>query len=270
MKKFAPVADRLSARSRIATLLFVLLVAAYVATFVSTGQMSIDDALGPAVRNSLPTVLLGLLADTLLRPYWPWVKGWRWLLLLPAAILFACLWYGATIVLIAAREGGWFSGGFTVEPFVSQVYEWFVFQGVTYFGMVAALSYAGHAHRRMVAALERDPVDLPASRAPILVRVDGEMRGVEPDDILLVSGAGDYVELVTRTETLLTGGTLAEYERRLPEEAFVRLHRSHLVRLGAIARAEPAGNGRTSVHLVNGTHLVSSRAGSARLRERSF
>ncbi|WP_343343287.1 LytTR family DNA-binding domain-containing protein [Sphingomicrobium sp. XHP0239] len=243
---------------------------AYVIAFAATGQYEAGRTIEAAFRNSLPAVLLGMLADIVLRPLWNGGRAWRLILLVPGALLYTFGWYAAVVVFIAAREGGWFAGGFTVEPFTQPVNSWFLFQGISYFAVAAALSYAGHLHRMLVTALAERGATPSAGNAPILVRVDGDLRAFDPSDILIASGAGDYVELVTRNERLLTGGSLGEYERRLPEQEFVRLHRSHLVALAAIARAEPAGNGRTTVHLVNGDSIISSRAGSARLRERSF
>jgi len=52
---------------------------------------------------------------------------------------------------------------------------------------------------------------------------------LRPEDIDFVEAYGDYVRLRVGSETHLLRGTLADMERRLRPEGFVRIHRSRLV-----------------------------------------
>ena len=49
--------------------------------------------------------------------------------------------------------------------------------------------------------------------------------------------------------------------------SFVRIHRSQLVNAAMVRSAEPTGDGRLTIHLMNNVSLVSSRAGAKRFRE---
>ncbi|MGH1556966.1 LytTR family DNA-binding domain-containing protein [Caulobacter segnis] len=59
--------------------------------------------------------------------------------------------------------------------------------------------------------------------------------------------------------------TLAQFEKTLDAALFVRVHRSSIVNVDMIERAEPAGGGRMLLHMANGQVVQASRAGSATL-----
>ena len=80
-----------------------------------------------------------------------------------------------------------------------------------------------------------------------------------------IRGAGDYAEIVTRSARYMSTRSLEHFEDTL-SPVLLRVHRSHLVRLGAIERTEPAGNGRLQLHLVNQDTVTTSREGGKRLR----
>lgn len=60
-----------------------------------------------------------------------------------------------------------------------------------------------------------------------------------------ISAAGNYMELHCAAEKYLLRMPLKELEQLLPQHSFVRVHRSHIVNIEAIARigAHPGGNG---------------------------
>jgi len=59
---------------------------------------------------------------------------------------------------------------------------------------------------------------------------------------------------------------LGELERRLDPASFLRVHRSHLVHLGAVREIRPHGDRRFVFVLRDGTEVLSSRSGAQRLR----
>jgi two-component system, LytTR family, response regulator len=63
----------------------------------------------------------------------------------------------------------------------------------------------------------------------ILVKKRERVLVLRPEDIDFVEAYGDYVRLRVGAETHLLRGTLADMERRLRPEGFVRIHRSRLV-----------------------------------------
>ncbi|MBN2416282.1 response regulator [bacterium] len=67
---------------------------------------------------------------------------------------------------------------------------------------------------------------------------DGEYLNVRSDrrtvrlplaDILYIEGMKDYVKVVTAADEVITNVTLQELEAMLPEERFLRIHRSYIV-----------------------------------------
>ena len=221
-----------------------------------------------AFYNTAPAITLAFVWHALLdRFIWPksqWVQlGAQ----VPAAIMFALVWYLA-ILVIRGLSAGWIENGFSVSPFSPIAFAWQMFQGVTFYALVALASLAIVMRRQIIAlstAVANIPLDRPFTKS-ILVKTQDETHNVPIDEIVAVSGAGDYAELVLSDKTLLSTTRLSRFEAILPDDLFIRAHRSHLVRLGAIVRTEPAGNGRTVLHLVNGSNVVTSCAGTRLLQ----
>ena len=107
--------------------------------------------------------------------------------------------------------------------------------------------------------------------APYVERIvvkDGAAVHVIPVEQLDSAEAeDDYVSLRARGKTWLKQQTLADLERRLDPERFVRVHRSHLVALDRIARIELGAKDRRIAVLRDGREIPVSRSGYARLRE---
>ncbi len=74
------------------------------------------------------------------------------------------------------------------------------------------------------------------TRETLFIRVDGELRQVSFDHILLVEGMKDYVRFHIEGERLplTTHMTMKAVEDALPQEAFMRINRSYIVRLDKI------------------------------------
>lgn len=68
------------------------------------------------------------------------------------------------------------------------------------------------------------------------IRVDGELRQLQFNDILYVSGMKDYVMfyLSTQPRPLITHMTMKAVEDMLPADRFMRVHRSYIVALDKI------------------------------------
>lgn len=83
-----------------------------------------------------------------------------------------------------------------------------------------------------------------------------------------VEAQDNYVALKSEGRTFLKQQTLASLSAVLDPDRFVRVHRSHLLRLEALARLEPLGKGSHVAILSDGTRLPVSRDGLARLKAR--
>lgn len=80
-----------------------------------------------------------------------------------------------------------------------------------------------------------------------------------PEDISHASSAGNYVELATNQGSVLHRVTLAVLADELAPHGFVRIHRTHLVRAGAVVSVASAGSGDFTVTLAGGATLPGSR-----------
>jgi len=102
----------------------------------------------------------------------------------------------------------------------------------------------------------------------LAVRRPGEIRVIPIDSVLEIRGAGDYSELVCADgSTHLHDKTLKTLELVLPAR-FVRVHRSHIVDLGALERIESEPGSRYFAVLRNGSRVPVSRSRVDALRSR--
>ena len=77
---------------------------------------------------------------------------------------------------------------------------------------------------------------LPLAPCSFFIKVDGELRQLQFDDILYVSGMKDYVMfyLESQPRPLITHMTMKAVEDLLPTDRFLRVHRSYIVALDKI------------------------------------
>ncbi|MEM8934246.1 MAG: response regulator transcription factor [Acidobacteriota bacterium] len=127
---------------------------------------------------------------------------------------------------------------------------------------------------RLLDQLDRDPVDreTPGSRTEsveplrrILVERDTDRQVLLPvERIDRIRAEGNYVCCVGPDGTFRRRGTLRELDERLDSEAFLRVNRSEIVRLAAIAEIQPWFRGDYRILLHDGTVLSWSRRYRAR------
>ena len=109
----------------------------------------------------------------------------------------------------------------------------------------------------------------PAPRYPRQILLDkGHERQVlvSVDSIdRIIADRNDY-RLVTRSGEFTRRGTMAEIEQKLDPEKFLRINRSEIVRLDAVAEFQPWFHGDYRVKMKDGTTLTWSRRYRARSR----
>lgn len=99
---------------------------------------------------------------------------------------------------------------------------------------------------------ESEPVILSLAEA-------GKIHRIPADDILSISGAGDYVEIMYESgKVQLISATLTELEAQLPS-FFIRVHRSHIVNTNYIKNLEREASGTGKLHLKGDKTLPVSR-----------
>ena len=242
----------------------------YLAIFASTREVGAGRLLVLTARNVLSLLLVAAIARAvLLRHVKLLGPRARTAAHLVAAACFTLCWYWLLTVL-----GGLFDGAsatsFAVKPFLlGPVAEWQLFQGLFAYSVVALLADREAGARRFTAgSAVVEPAPEPRAATRMLVRMGDEIVAVEPGEIVSIAGADDYAELTLATARHLVRTTLAEFEEALPADRFLRVHRSAIVNLDRVVRAEPAGGGRMLLHMEVGPAVQASRAGARLLRER--
>jgi two-component system LytT family response regulator len=99
-----------------------------------------------------------------------------------------------------------------------------------------------------------------APQACLLVKRDDRVLVLQPEEIDWVESDGDYVRIHTATDTHFTRMKLAEVERRLAPEGFVRIHRCRIVNLAQVKEFRPLSRGTSVVVMKRGARLDASYA----------
>jgi two-component system LytT family response regulator len=89
----------------------------------------------------------------------------------------------------------------------------------------------------------------------IFVRSAERILFLKPEEIARVEAAGNYVVLHSGKEQHVIRETISAMEARLASAGFMRISRSVIVNLACIREIQPAGSGRYSVRLKDGTRL---------------
>lgn len=253
-----------------ATAIAVVFVA-YSVTLWVANDLTVSTALAGGAANTAPVILFGaaarrLIIDRLIgRGPWVQVAGHA-----VTCAAYSLLAYWLVIVLFGLF-GGASPTEFMVRPFPSRAMVWQLLENATTYGLIAAISYL-QARAEAVTLILADPAlggdepERPLSR--YFIRSGDDIKPIDVGTIVSIAGADDYAEVVTLEGRHLVRMTLTEFERALDPGRFIRVHRSRIVNLERIERAEPAGGGRLLLHMEDGEAIAASRAGSRLLRER--
>ena len=104
------------------------------------------------------------------------------------------------------------------------------------------------------------------SRVP--VRSEGRVLVIDLADVDWIGAADNYVTLHVGRREYLVRDTIAEFDRRLDPDRFVRTHRSAIVQFDRIAELLPDLHGDFIMRLKDGTDVPLSRTFRARVEER--
>jgi len=106
---------------------------------------------------------------------------------------------------------------------------------------------------------EQDAARKPGAPRRIEIRDGATAVFLDPQEILRVEAAGNYVEFYTASKTHLVRGTLAAWEPRLSPLGFVRAHRSRIVNRARIRAIKPTPSGDVMLTLDDGSEIAASR-----------
>jgi two-component system, LytTR family, response regulator len=101
----------------------------------------------------------------------------------------------------------------------------------------------------------------------VVVRDGSRVHIIPAEKLDAIEAQDDYVALKSEGRAYLKAQTLQSLAAALDPARFVRVHRSHLVRLDALTRLEPYGKTSHVAVLADGTRVPVSREGHARLKE---
>jgi two-component system LytT family response regulator len=259
---------------RIASAAVAGLFLAYLIVVLLTNNVGLLSAIESSLCNVVPLVLLGLAVRALVRRYCmgrPTAQQVAGHVVIGTAFVF--LWYWTLMVLLSLT-GGQSVLHFDVRPFFpGPAVGWQLHQGLIFYCLFVALTYLevtrGAQESTTVAPVQDSPPeDTSAAPARYFIKKGEDIHPIDVRQIISIVGAGDYTEVCMVNERHLANTTLAEFESTLSNDRFIRVHRSRIVNLDRVVRAESAGAGRVLLHMENGDAIRASRSGSKLFRER--
>ncbi|WP_396595160.1 LytTR family DNA-binding domain-containing protein [Brevundimonas sp. R86498] len=250
-----------------------VLFAGYLTAFATTLDQPLITSIGFAAINTLSLSVPALVFRPIVYRLAVSSRSALAILVHPLlAAAFSVIWYFCSLAGFALSPN-WPTEGFSVTPFGPVALSWQLFQGVTVYGVLALFVYWRNAvgDSKPVEGLSPPSGVVPrvprVSSTSLMVRCDKEMVPVLMSDLLRIAGVDGYSEIVTTARSILSTTSLSRFDEILPQDQFVRAHRSYIVRIGAIVHVEPAGNARLLLQMSDGTSIMTSRAGARRLRE---
>ncbi|HEX7756363.1 MAG TPA: response regulator [Niabella sp.] len=109
-------------------------------------------------------------------------------------------------------------------------------------------------------------VQLPNSNSRIVVKNGSKIKIIPVQEVLYLEAADDFVKIFTKDGYFLKNKTMSFFENFLPQDLFVRSHRSFIVNIQEITRIDPYEKDGHVAILKNGTKINVSRNGYSKLK----
>ena len=87
-------------------------------------------------------------------------------------------------------------------------------------------------------AIERFSVKVENKPEHIMLKANKKSYRIEFNEILFLEAQGDYVRFVTEKQSLMVHGKMKEFVSQLPENLFVRIHKSYVIALNKVEYLE--------------------------------
>jgi two-component system LytT family response regulator len=110
------------------------------------------------------------------------------------------------------------------------------------------------------AALRNKPLER------VLIRDGARVHVIPADKIDYIEAQDDYVQITSGGKPYLKNQRMADLESQLDPHAFLRIHRSYIVNVEAIARIEQTGKESHSAVLKDDTRIPISRSGYQKVK----
>jgi two-component system LytT family response regulator len=101
----------------------------------------------------------------------------------------------------------------------------------------------------------------------VVVKDGGKIKIIPLPQIQYMEAADDYVKIHTAEGVFLKKKTMQFFEDSLPQQQFIRTHRSYLINAQLITRIDPHEKDSHLVLLSTGVRLPVSKSGYAKLKE---
>lgn len=107
---------------------------------------------------------------------------------------------------------------------------------------------------------------LPSQAERIVVKNGGKIKIIPVPSIQYIEAADDYVKITTPEGAFLKNKTMGYYEKNLPPDLFVRIHRSFIINVQEITRIDPYEKESHVALLKSGARLPVSKNGYQKLK----
>ena len=229
---------------------------AYAATAVFAGVVCLLNILTiqhdrPRLGFLKPAIWEGSSWLSLLAFFWiAWVfwrlaplrSGWRLLLHIPGALLYAVAHVGGFIVLrkLAYWALGGHYGDISGKNFLYELPK----DALAYGLFIGGIALVGHLLR------QQQLIQTPGQTLTFDIRDGAKLTRVRLSEILAITSAGNYVEFALQDgRRLLMRSPLSALESDLEGRGFVRTHRSWLVNSARVTALKPEGSGDYEISL---------------------
>lgn len=117
-----------------------------------------------------------------------------------------------------------------------------------------------------VQAVTATALQSPTSSNRIVVKDNGKIRIIPLQQVQYLEAADDYVKIFTTEGHFLKKKTMQYFEDSLPQQEFIRIHRSYIVCAALITRITPYEKESHLALLTTGAQLPVSKAGYQKLK----
>lgn len=108
---------------------------------------------------------------------------------------------------------------------------------------------------------------LPEQTQRIVVKVNGNIKILPLAEVFYLESADDYVKVHASDKYYLKHQTMGRFEAQLPQQQFVRIHRSYMANVQHIHKLDLYEKDQYCVVLRNDVRLPVSRSGYSKLKE---
>jgi two-component system, LytTR family, response regulator len=121
--------------------------------------------------------------------------------------------------------------------------------------------------KRNTEELLQSVTHLPSQSERIVVKTAGKIKIIAIPEILYLEAADDYVKIHTKEGAFLKNKTMGFFDNSLPQDQFVRIHRSYILNVQEITRIDPYEKENHLAILRSGARIPVSKNGYGKLKE---